>query len=401
MAELDLVSTPFNMAAKSPKKTSRDLAGKVIVQILPALNHGGVERGTVEMADAITRAGGKAVVISSGGLLENKLQRTGAEHFTLPVHSKNPLKWFFIRRHVKIVLKGCNADLVHIRSRAPAWIAMPVAKSLGITVVTTIHGRFKTASIFKKFYNGIMTKADRVIAISNYVKDLVLTQFPQVATKINVIHRGVDIDLFNPKAVSPQRVINCAEELNIPDGLPVVMLPARPTAWKGMSILIKALGMIKDTPFLLVLVGAGDGPDDMQRSLIREIEDAGLQSKARINKSTTDMPAALMLADVVAMPSVTPEPFGRVAVEASAMGCPVVAFGHGGAVESIIHGETGWLAEPVDASSLAEMLKQALSLSPKSRRKLSAEARVYVEQNFTSEKMCLSTIAVYKDLLKS
>ncbi|MCE2517118.1 MAG: glycosyltransferase family 4 protein [Alphaproteobacteria bacterium] len=395
----DTVPTPFGVAVQSPKKKSRELSGKVIVQILPALNHGGVERGTVEMAEAIIRAGGKAVVISSGGHLENRLRRCGAEHFTLPVDSKNPLKWPFIRGKVKTVLQACQADVVHSRSRAPAWIAMPAARALGIKVVTTIHGRFVASSIFKRLYNSIMTKSDRVITISNYVQGLVLNQFPAIKDKTVVIHRGVDVDLFSPKAVSAQRVINIAEDMSIPDGVPVVMLPARPTAWKGMSILIEAMGMIKDKPFLLALVGAGDGADDFQRGLIRQIETEGLQSKVRITKSINDMPAGLMLADVVVMPSITPEPFGRVAVEASAMGCPVVAFRHGGASESLVHGVTGWLAEPVSAQSLAEMISQALELKQRARKKLAADASAYVHKNFTSEKMCSSTIAVYTDLL--
>ena len=399
MASRSFTSTPFGMAATTQKTKSRKLSGKTIVQILPALNHGGVERGTVEMAEAIINAGGRAVVISNGGILESKLARLGAEHIALGVHSKNPFKIMANRRHLKTLLASIRPDLVHIRSRAPAWSALKVARKLNIPVVTTIHGRFKASSVLKKIYNGIMIKSDHIIAISNYVENLVKQQFPQAAEKMSVIHRGVDIDLFNPQAVSPHRVINMSDQLVIPDGVPVVMLPARPTAWKGMDVLIEAMGMIKDKNFLLLLVGAGDGRQDLQNDLIKKIERADIMGKTRLTPSITDMPAGMMLADVVVMPSTTPEPFGRVAVEASAMGCPVVAFNHGGAVESIVHGVTGWLADPVDPASLADAVSTALSLKKKERQKLALEARSYVEKKFTSDLMCQTTIDTYRKLI--
>jgi glycosyltransferase involved in cell wall biosynthesis len=370
-----LVKTPLGRAALAKKTKSQKLNGKVIVQILPALNHGGVERGSVEMAQAIIDAGGRAVVISSGGMLESQLKRIGAEHITLDVHSKNPLKWPMVRRKLRLVLQDLKPDLVHMRSRAPAWIAFPVCKALRLKTITTVHGRFKAGNLFKKFYNSIMVRSDVVIAISDYVAGLIWSQFPEAKDKTVTIHRGVDIHLFDPKAVASQRVIKASETLVLPDGLPVVMLPGRPTKWKGWSVLVEAMGKLKDRDFMLVLVGAGDGDQDFQQKLMVDIDNASIASKCRISKSMTDMPAALMLADVVVMPSVTPEPFGRVAIEASAMGCPVVAFNHGGAAESIIDGETGWLAEPVEVDALAEAIKQGLSMTKKNRKIMASHAR--------------------------
>ena len=401
MPQSSFIKTPFGMAVQSTKNKSNRLQGKVIVQILPALNNGGVERGTVEMAEAIIRAGGHAVVISSGGLLEAQLQRIGAEHITLNVATKNSLKWPFIRRQVKDTLRSVGADLVHIRSRAPAWIALSAAKNLGIKTITTIHGRFKAGHIFKRLYNSIMTRSDRIIAISNYIEGLTLGQFPKVKHKISVIHRGVDVDLFNPQAVSAQRVINVADKLSLPDGVPVVILPARPTAWKGASILIAAMSKLIHLDYVLVLMGAGDGSDDYINTLNKQFEQVGIAEKCRISPSISDMPAALMLSDVVVMPSITPEPFGRVAIEGSAMGCPVVAFDHGGASESVIHGKTGWLATPSDVDDLADCIGKALSLNQNQRQKMAVHGQKYVEKQFTSEKMCQSTINVYVDLLKS
>jgi glycosyltransferase involved in cell wall biosynthesis len=396
MAKQSTVPTPIKMATfKKNKKKSGKLNDRTIVQILPALNHGGVERGTLEMTEAILEAGGHAVVISSGGLLERKIRRMGADHIQMPISSKNPFQILANRRRIKKLLATLKPDLVHIRSRAPAWSALRVTQKMGIPVITTIHGRFKAASYLKRIYNKEMTKADHIIAISHYIEGLVKEQFPQTADRLTVIHRGVDIDLFNPLAVTADRLVEMAEQLAIPDDVPVIMLPGRPTTWKGMSTLIEAMGMIRDKTFVLLLVGAADGTRDLQDDLTKQIAEAGITEKARLTPSVTDMPAAMMLADVVVMPSTSPEPFGRIAVEASAMGCPVVAFNHGGAVESVIPGVTGWLAEPGNTGSLADAVKKALGLGKIARQKLALESRNHIEKRFTSKLMCQSTIKLY------
>ena len=384
------------------KKKSRKLVGKTIVQLVPALNHGGAERGTVEMSEAIIRAGGRAVVISKGGFFESNLLRLGAEHITLDIKSKNPLRILFNRRRLKSIFAEIKPDLVHVRSRVPAWSAMGVGQQLKIPMVTTIHGTwsFRGMSTFKRFYNGIMFKSNYIIAVSHYIAGLVKEQNPDVIDRMSVVHRGVDLDMFNPKTISRHRIVKMAEHLALPDAVPIIMLPSRPSAQKGTDILIEAMGVLKDRDFLLLLVGAGDGNVRFQNNLVSKISNADLMDKVRLIPSISDMPSALMLADVVVMPSTIPEPFGRVAVEASAMGCPVVAFNHGGAKESIIHGVTGWLADAVEEVSLAEAMSTALSLKKRERQKLAEDARAHVEKNFSSEKMCKSTIDVYLKLMK-
>jgi glycosyltransferase involved in cell wall biosynthesis len=351
------------------------------------------------MAEAIVNAGGRAVVISNGGFFENRLTQVGAEHIKVPVHSKNPFRILLNIRRIRKLFKSIKPDLVHIRSRAPAWSALKVAKRRKIPVVTTIHGRFQATSSFKKTYNEIMVQSDHIIATSKYIEGVVKAQFPQVSRKMSVIHRGVDTDQFNPMAISHQRLVYTAEQLGIPDVTPVILAPSRPTAWKGMSVLIEAMGKLKNSNFLLLLGGAADGTREFQDDLIKKIENAGIMDKARLTASIGDMPAAMMLADVVVMPSITPEPFGRVAVEASAMGCPVVAFNHGGAKESIRDGVTGWLAKPVDSQSLAQGISSALRLDDSERHRLSVKGRERVEAKFSSRLMCKSTIDIYLSLI--
>mgnify|MGYP000386012893 FL=1 len=382
--------------------TRTSITKPVIVQILPALNRGGVERGTVEVADAIVKNGWKSVVISNGGLLTSQLKRVGATVYEVPVHRKNPFLWGSARRQVKRILQQEGADIVHVRSRAPAWIALPAANSLGIATVSTVHSKFAPANIFKKIYNGKMLKADRVIAISHFVENEIFTHYGKsgVAEKLSVIHRGVDLGMFDPKAVNQQRIIAEADRLGLPDDKSIIMLPARATSWKGHEILIQALAQLSDKDAILMLLGIEDGPPAYAEKLRAMAVRYGLGGRVRIGAGSRDMPAALMLADVVAMPSIKPEPFGRVAIEALAMGRPVVAFRHGGAVESIDEGRTGWLADPLSVNSLAEALQTALSLTPRKRRALAKDARQQMTDQFSKDMMCERTLAVYKSLLK-
>ena len=387
------------VAPKSKLLKQRQGDAPTIVQILPAMVRGGVERGTIEMADAIQKHGGRAIVVSRGGPMVRHLDRLGATHYQLDVHTKNPFRWPQVRSRLKTILSRENADLVHVRSRVPAWIALPAAAALGIAMVSTVHGRFTTLSALKRIYNRKLLKADHVIAISNYVKELITKQYVGVEERLTVVHRGVDIDLFNPDNVNQTRIVNFVEGLAIPADVPVIMLPARATMWKGHRILLQALAKIRDRPFICLMIGAGDGKPAFVSELVRYGQQLGLEGRFRLTPLVDDMPAALMVADVVAMPSITPEPFGRVALEAQAMGRPVVAFDHGGATESIRHGETGWLSIPGDADSLAVALQAALALSPRKRKTLATTARQHIEANFSTETMCRQTIKIYRRVL--
>ena len=374
----------------------------VIVQILPALNRGGVERGTVEIAKAIIDRGYKAVVISNGGLLESQLIRMGVVVHRLPVHSKNPLKWPFIRSKLSDILRAEGADIVHVRSRAPAWIALPVAARLSMATVSTIHSKFVPKNALKHLYNRKMLKADRVIAISEYIQSIIAKHYAQHKSEddVTVIHRGVDTVVFDPTSVTQQRIIREAERLNLPEEGSVVMLPARPTSWKGHEVLIRAVAALDRPDVTLLLVGAGDGPPRFVAGLEQLARKTGLDGRLRIATGSNDMPAAFMLADVIAMPSTVPEPFGRVAVEAGAMGRPVVAFNHGGAVESVLDGKTGWLAKPNDVDDLTSALTSALDLSQTERARLAKRARAHITKFFSKEKMCQKTMEIYDNLLQ-
>ena len=385
---------------KSTLKFKRPSGRKpVIVQILPTLVGGGVERGTVEMARAIQAAGGSAVVISNGGPLVRHIERCGGKHITLPVHVKNPFRWPGLRRKLKTIFHNEDADIVHVRSRVPAWLALNLAKSMSIATVSTVHSRFTTQSILKRRYNAKLLDAGHVIAISNYVHGLITSQYIGVENRLTVVHRGVDIETFDPAAVSQARIIKFADTVALPEGVSVIMMPARSSSWKGHFILLNALAKLKDLNFFCLFVGASDGKGGFLKRITDYAHARGLEGRFRLTPVVDDMPAALMVADVVVMPSVTPEPFGRVALEAQAMGRPIVAFAHGGAVESIEHEKTGWLATPGDADSLAKNLSAALSLKPTARKAYARIARSHIEEHFSTNQMCQKTLKIYRRML--
>jgi glycosyltransferase involved in cell wall biosynthesis len=371
-----------------------------IAQILPALNTGGVERGVIEISKSLNDNGFKSIVLSSGGHMVPQLRRTGTTHYELNVNTKNPFKWPKIRKQVKLILEKENVDLIHLCSRAPAWIVFPLGRMLDIPVITSVHMRFRKTNFLKKYYNSILTKGDSIIAISKHIEKTILESFPNptIKNKITVVHRGVDLELFNANNIKPARVIAQSKNLNLKDNIPVIMMAARPAMWKGYLELIRALSLVNDT-FQCVLIGAENGSQNFQKTLIDKIIKLKLETKVKLSKSSNDIQAALMLSDIVVMPSVTPEPFGRIILEAQALGKIPIAFDHGGASETIIDGKNGFLADPVKVESLAEKISMALSLKPNNREKMSEFSKKAVSKNFSHDKMCKLTLSLYKQCI--
>jgi glycosyltransferase involved in cell wall biosynthesis len=371
-----------------------------IAQILPALNTGGVERGVIEISKSLNDNDFKSIVISSGGHMVPQLRRTGTTHYELNVNTKNPLKWPKIRKQVKLILEKENVDLIHLCSRAPAWIVFPLGRMLDIPVITSVHMRFRKTNFLKKYYNSILTKGDSIIAISKHIEKTILESFPNptIKNKITVVHRGVDLELFNANNIMPARLIAQSKNLNLKDNIPVIMMAARPAMWKGYIELLRALSLVNES-FQCVLIGAENGSQNFQKTLIDKIIKLKLETKVKLSKSSNDIQAALMLSDIVVMPSVTPEPFGRIILEAQALGKIPIAFDHGGASETIIDGKNGFLADPVKVESLAEKISIALSLKATKREKMSEFSKKAVSKNFSHDKMCKLTLSLYKQCI--
>lgn len=375
-----------------------------ILQVLPRLETGGVERGTVEIAQALTAAGWRAVVASEGGRMERELARVGAEHVTLPLATKHPLKLRQNAKALEAVIRDKGIDLVHARSRAPAWSALWASRAAGVPFVTTFHGTYNLGMMgLKRRYNAVMTMGDRVIAISEFIKRHMMTEYATPEERIRVIHRGVDLDRFDVDKVSAERMIQLAQKWRLSDDESVVMLPGRLTRWKGQLLLVEAAEILKkrhpDRRFRVVLVGSDQGRVAYRQEVEAAIDKAGLRAVVQIAEDCNDMPAAYMLADVVVSASTDPEAFGRVAAEGQAMGRPVIAPDHGAAPEIVQHGRTGWLFGALHAGALADVLDKALSLSQDERAALAERALAHVRANFTTAAMTAKTLDVYRELL--
>lgn len=390
-------STPADGAGTAPDPSAP--LPPCVMQVLPRLETGGVERGTVDIAAALVRAGWRALVVSAGGPMVREVERAGAAHVTLPVASKNPLT---IRKNIgrlAEVIRAHAVDLVHARSRAPAWSAWYAARRTGRPFVTTFHGTYNAGNAFKRRYNAIMARGARVIAISEFIGRHVVEVYGADPARVRVIPRGIDLVSFDPGRVSAERVIKLARDWRLPDGVPIVMLPARLTRWKGQAVLIEALARLARRDLCCLLVGSDQGRTAYRAELETLVRERGLEGVVRTVDHCRDMPAAFMLADVVVSASTDPEAFGRVIAEAQAMGRPVIASDHGGAREIILPDETGLLVPPGDPDALAAALRDALALDAEARARLRDAAIAHVRASFSREQMCAKTLAVYAEVL--
>ena len=361
---------------------------------------GGVERGTVDIAQALTNAGWNSLVASSGGIMVREVERGGGKHISLPVDSKNPLVMTRNIGRIARLVRRYDVDILHVRSRAPAWSTLAAARRTNVPFVTTFHGNYGASNTVKRWYNSVMARGDRVIAISEFISEQVCSRYGADPAKVRNIPRGVDMGLFDPAAVSAQRVIQLAEQWRLPDDARVVMLPGRLTRWKGQGVLIEAIARLEDrTGLRCILVGSDQGRTGYVRDLEKEIVRRNMQDIVQIAGDCRDMAAAFMLADVVVSTSVEAEAFGRVIAEAQAMGRPVIATDHGAARETVAEKKTGWLVPPGDASALAVALREALSLDPATRDALAKRAIENVRSDYTKELMCNRTLAVYEEVL--
>ncbi len=379
--------------------TDRERSRGTVLQVLPNLSGGGVERGTIEMAAALQEYGWNGVVASGGGKMVYELERLGVPHVTLPVASKNPI---IMRRNVKRLMKVIEeygVDIVHARSRAPAWSAMVAARKTGRHFLTTFHAAYTRGNFLKNYYNAIMTRGEKVIAISDFIASHIAEFYKVPAERIVTIPRGVDYHKFNPAAISAERIIKMAGDWRLPDGVPVVMLPGRLTRLKGHEMLIRALSRLENKNVLALFVGAGEGREGYRSELNDLIRSLDLEGKVQIKDYCSDMPAALMLADVVVSATSVPEGFGRISVEAQAMGRPVIATAHGGSLETVVDRETGWLVPVGDEEAMVEVLNEALGMSAGQRERIATRTRQHVIDHFTVDRMCNATLKVYEDLL--
>ena len=371
-----------------------------ICQIIPALGAGGAEQGCIDVAAGIRANGGESFVISHGGSRVPELLRHGTTHIDMPVHSKNPITAWKNYNEIRRLIREKNIKLIHVRSRAPAWSAYYAARAENIPFITTCHAPYNIKNNeWKRKYNAIMARGDRVIAISKFVKQYLLGNYNIDETNIRLIPRGVDIDKFHPSKVTSERMIKLTQQWRIPDGARVILLPGRLTRWKGQSVLINAMAQIKDQDLFAVLIGSDQGRTEYRTELENLIREKNLEHRVRVTDHCNDMPAAYSLATIVCSASTDPEGFGRISIEAQAMGRMMIASNHGGSTETIIHDQTGWLVNPNDATDLARMIDHVLHLHDDQKNIISENAINHIHHNFTKDLMVQKTLDVYRECI--
>ncbi len=371
-----------------------------MLQVTPRLAQGGVERGTLEIVEAICAAGGRALVATAGGQLEHRVVRAGGEIAAMNADSKNPLTIWRNADLLQRLITEQRVDVVHARSRAPAWSAYWATRRTGAPFVTTYHGTYKEDLPFKRVYNSVMARGRPVIAISEFIRGIVRERHSVPDDQIVTIPRGADISVFAEEAVGNARAIKLADTWGlVEDARPIVLMPGRLTRWKGGESVIEAAAILKamrGADFAVLLVGDDDtgfGP-----ALEKKIADTGTGDVVLLTGGVQDMAAAYKLASVVVSASIEPEAFGRVAVEAQAMSKPVIATNHGGARETVADGESGWLYPPGDAQALAETIHRALELDPSERAHIGLAGRARVHSSYTVSAMQRSTLTVYEQV---
>ena len=374
----------------------------VVLQVLPELETGGVEVGTIEVASELKEHGIENFVASQGGRMVYNLERLKIKHLTLPLKSKNPFTMWKNARKLEAFIRENGINIVHARSRAPAWSAYWAAKRAGVKFMTTFHGTYGLGPWgIKKAYNKIMTYGERVIAISNHIKNHILQNYKVDESKIRLIHRCADIERFAPKAVTTERMINKIKEYRIAEDKPVLLLPGRITRWKGQHLLIEALSKMKNTNYYCIIAGDSQGRQKYMDYLEKLVKKYHLEGKVGFFGRYSDVPALMMVSNVILSTAIEPEAFGRIAIEGQAMGKVVVASDIGGSLDTVIDGVTGKLFKSNDAQSLADALDWALELPMTEVKKISAAGMKNVREHFTKQIMCDKIIEVYKELVNA
>ena len=372
-----------------------------VLQVVPELNAGGVERTTIEIAQALSAQGHVAHVASLGGRMEDELAKAGGILHRLEIGSKNPLS---LRRNTKAlieIIRKHKIDIVHARSRAPAWPASAAARATHVPFITTYHGIYNARSRLKRRYNAIMAKGDIVIANSIYTKNHIIQTHGIEESRIKVIPRGVNMDVFDPRRFNLEDCAARRQRWGVCEDARVLLLPGRLTRWKGQLVALEAFAKLaRDMDnIVLVLLGDAQGRDEYVRALNDKAESLNISDKVVLAPHSRNMPLALAASHIVLAPSIEPEAFGRVIIEAQAMEKLVVASAHGGAMSTMIDGFTGALVPPGDITALAEGIKSVLDM-PASKYLVNARAaRERIGEHFSEKRMKDATLDVYKQVL--
>jgi glycosyltransferase involved in cell wall biosynthesis len=390
------------------RRGTHQLAGRTILQIVNSLDAPDADRAAIDVAGALAEAGARPLVAAPAGRLVSELQAKGGVWLDFPSQSNNPIAMAINGRALRALMAREQVDLVHARSRPAGWVAYGATRSSKLPLVTSLHQISPGQSILKQRYNSVMAKGDMVIAGSKFAAAIISSIYPAATGRITLIRPGVDLKPFAPTAIDPARVQALRAAWQIAPDERIVLLVARPSVWKGHKVLIEAGRQLIESGMRdIKLVFIGEGRGSAAREIDQAIKSAKLGDRVRKVGACADMPAALLAAAVVVVPSIEPEAFGRVAVEAQAVGTPVVVSDLGAVPETVLAPpdvepakRTGWRVSPSDPILLADAVRDALALGASGRDAMALRARKQVQERFAIERMTRETLDAYAMLLE-
>ncbi len=377
-----------------------------VLQVIPKLGYGGAETGCYDIAHYLPENNCQSFLVTSGGELTKFVDKEKVKLIKLPVQSKNPLIILFNTFALIIIILLNNISIVHARSRAPAWSCLLATKLTGKKFVTTFHGTYNFKSNFKKFYNSVMVRSDLIIAGSNFIFSHIkenYSEFLNIKKKFLVIFRGINIDYFDPTTKTEVEEKKLLKSWDIEENKKIILLPGRLTSWKGQELFLEAINLVNIqlgyVAFYAVILGSDQGRDLYKKKLIRLSEQHRMTKQVKFIDHCKDMALAYKVSNIVVSPSIEPETFGRVAVEAQSMEKLIIASNIGGSKETVVDEKTGLLFTSGNPKSLSEKILKALSLDDHTLKIVGIEGRKNIVNKFNVEKMCFSTYSEYKKLI--
>ncbi len=377
-----------------------------VLQVIPRLGYGGAETGCYDIAHYLPEKNCESFIATSGGELIRFIDKKKVKIIKLPVQSKNPIMIMFNTIAIICIIFFYNINIVHARSRAPAWSCLFATKITGRKFVTTFHGSYNFKSKFKKLYNSVMVRSDLIIAGSNFIFTNIkenYSNFINKKSKLMVIFRGINVDYFDPSTKTENEENKLLQSWNILDNKKIILLPGRLTSWKGQELFLEAINLTNRQlgyeAFYAIILGSDQGRDLYKKKLIRLCEQFRMSNQIRFIDHCSDMALAYKISNIIVSPSIEPESFGRVAVEAQSMKKIIIASNIGGSKETVIDKKTGYLFEAGNPVSLSDQILKVLNLDDTELKTIGIEGRKNVVNKFNVEKMCFSTYSEYKKLL--
>jgi len=379
-----------------------------VLQVIPKLDYGGAETGCYDLAHFLPEQGCKSFIVTSGGVLLKFIKKEKVKVFRLPVQSKNPILILFNAIIISLIILIYNINIVHARSRAPAWSCLIATKITSRKFVTTFHGTYNFSNRFKKFYNSVMVRSHLIIAGSNFIFSHINENYGDFflnrKRKLLVIFRGINANYFNPQKISLSKIEKFSKKNSIDRDKFIILLPGRLSFWKGQKIFIEALKLlseqINNQPFEGIIIGGDQGKSVYKKQLIALVERYRLKKIIKFIDHCDEMPVAYKIANLVCSCSSEPEAFGRVSVEAQSMGIPIVASDIGGSAETIVKDKTGFLFKSGDSNALTNAIIMVMQKDYNSLKSIGFEGRKNILKKFDVDKMCHTTFTEYKKLIE-